>query len=59
MEKGETALQNVLSRKLQGTVELLQLDVANEESIKAAAKTVEEKHGRYVYLAAKTSTFRY
>ncbi|KAK4495201.1 hypothetical protein PRZ48_013528 [Zasmidium cellare] len=48
LEKGEKALQEVLSRKLEGTVELLQVDVASEDSINAAAKNVEEKYGRLV-----------
>lgn len=47
MEKGEAAVKDLESRNLPGSVELLQLDVSDEESIKAAAKTVEAKHGRY------------
>lgn len=34
------------SRKLPGTVELLQVDVASEESIEAAAKKVESEYRR-------------
>ena len=45
--KGETAVKDLQSRNLPGTVELLQIDVANEDSIAAAAKSVESKHGRY------------
>ncbi|MCJ1251201.1 hypothetical protein MMC30_008432 [Trapelia coarctata] len=45
-EKGEAAVKDLQSRKQPGTVELLQVDVANEESIAAAAKTVESKYGR-------------
>lgn len=47
-EKGQAALVDLRSRNLPGTVELLQLDVADESSIATAAKLVEEKHGRYV-----------
>ena len=46
-EKGDAAVKDLHSRKQPGTVELLQLDVASEESITAAAKTVESRHGRY------------
>lgn len=46
-EKGEAAVKDLQSRNQPGTVELLQVDVANEESIIAAAKEVESKHGRY------------
>ncbi|KAI0105685.1 NAD(P)-binding protein [Nemania sp. FL0031] len=45
-EKGQAALADLQSRNLPGTVELLHLDVAEESSIAAAAKLVEEKHGR-------------
>ena len=47
VEKGEAAIKELQSRKQPGTVELLQLDVASGESITAAAKSVESKHGRY------------
>ena len=47
VERGEAAVRDLQSRKLPGTVELLQLDVASDESISAAAKTVESKLGRY------------
>ncbi|KAF4637486.1 hypothetical protein G7Y89_g594 [Cudoniella acicularis] len=49
-EKGEIAIKDLESRELPGTVELLQLDVASDESISAAAKAVENKHGRYIHL---------
>ena len=49
-EKGEAAVRDLQSQKLLGTVELLELDVSNEESIVAAAKWVEEKYGRYAQL---------
>jgi len=45
-EKGEAAVKDLQSRKQPGTVELLQVDVASDESITAAAKRVESKHGR-------------
>ncbi|KAF2640387.1 NAD(P)-binding protein [Massarina eburnea CBS 473.64] len=44
--KGEKAVQELQSKNLPGTVEFLQIDVSKEESINAAAKHVEEKHGR-------------
>jgi len=44
--KGEAALKRLEPRSLSGTVELLQLDVSSQESITAAAKIVEAKHGR-------------
>jgi NAD(P)-dependent dehydrogenase (short-subunit alcohol dehydrogenase family) len=47
MEKGEAAVKDLESKNLPGTVELVQLDVANEDSIVAAAKAVESKHGKY------------
>ena len=47
VEKGEAAVKNLQSRNLPGTVELLQVDVDSDESITAATKTVERKHGRY------------
>ena len=49
-EKGEAAVKDLQSRKQPGTVELLTLDVASEESITSAAKTVESKYGRYAQL---------
>jgi NAD(P)-dependent dehydrogenase (short-subunit alcohol dehydrogenase family) len=45
IDKGELAVKNLQSRELPGTVHL---DVTSEESISAAAKTVEEKYGRYL-----------
>ena len=48
VEKGEAAVKDLKERSLPGTVELLQIDVSNEESILNAAKVVEEKYGRYV-----------
>lgn len=47
LEKGEGAVKDLQSRKLPGTVELLQVDVASPESITAAAKEVERKHRVY------------
>ena len=49
-EKGETALKELQSRKLPGSAELLVVDVNSEESIAAAAKKVENMHGRYEML---------
>ena len=46
VKKGTTAVNDLRSRGLPGSVELLQIDVSKEDSITAAAKEVEEKHGR-------------
>ncbi|KAJ3577077.1 hypothetical protein NPX13_g3493 [Xylaria arbuscula] len=46
VERGQAAVEELKSRNLPGTVELLHLDVSAEESVVAAAKVVEEKHGR-------------
>jgi NAD(P)-dependent dehydrogenase (short-subunit alcohol dehydrogenase family) len=50
VEKGEAAVKELQSRNQPGTVELLQVDVNSDESIIAAAKSVESKHGRYSQL---------
>ena len=47
VEKGKAAVKELQSRNLPGTVELIQIDVASEDSIFAAAKEVESKHARY------------
>ncbi|KAF3042037.1 hypothetical protein E8E11_000850 [Didymella keratinophila] len=46
VEKGTIAIEDLKSRNLPGSVELLQIDVSDETSIVAAAKTVESIHGR-------------
>ncbi|KAF3002103.1 hypothetical protein E8E13_009797 [Curvularia kusanoi] len=46
IEKGTTAINQLQSEKPSGSIELLQLDVSDEQSILQAAKAVEEKHGR-------------
>ncbi|KAF2848573.1 putative short-chain dehydrogenase [Plenodomus tracheiphilus IPT5] len=46
VEKGTTAVKDLASRSLPGSIELLQIDVSNEDSITAAAKEVEARHGR-------------
>ena len=48
IEKGETAIKELQSQQLKGTVELVQVDVTSEESVAAAAEEVKKKHGRYV-----------
>ena len=48
-EKGEAAVKDLQARGHPGSVELLHLDMKSHESIAAAAKTVEEKYGRYVF----------
>ncbi|KAB8336864.1 hypothetical protein FH972_021172 [Carpinus fangiana] len=56
IEKGGAAVKDLQSRKLAGTVELLQVDVSDEGSIKAAAKSVESKHGRLDALVNNAGT---
>ena len=51
VEKGEAAVKELQSRNQPGTVELLHVDVTSDESITAAAKSVESKHGRYLQLS--------
>ncbi|KAF2219266.1 hypothetical protein BDZ85DRAFT_268990 [Elsinoe ampelina] len=46
IQKGEDAIQKLQQHHQPGTIELLEVDVADESSISAAAKTVENKHGR-------------
>ncbi|KAI6905611.1 hypothetical protein KC318_g10172 [Hortaea werneckii] len=41
LEKGEKAVKDLKSRNLPGSVELLQLDITDPQSIEAAVKTVE------------------
>jgi NAD(P)-dependent dehydrogenase (short-subunit alcohol dehydrogenase family) len=45
--KGEAAVAALKERGLPGSVELVVIDVDSEESVEAAAKQVESKHGRY------------
>ncbi|KAI4100254.1 MAG: hypothetical protein LQ339_005561 [Xanthoria mediterranea] len=46
IEKGENALKELQSQQPKGTVEVIQVDVASEDSVAAAAKEVENRHGR-------------
>ncbi|KAL8858262.1 MAG: hypothetical protein Q9178_005274 [Gyalolechia marmorata] len=46
IEKGKTAINELQSLQPKGTVELVQVDVTSEESVEAAAREVENKHGR-------------
>ena len=46
LEKGEAALREVQAANLKGTVSLTQLDVTDDNSITAAAKSVEREFGR-------------
>jgi NAD(P)-dependent dehydrogenase (short-subunit alcohol dehydrogenase family) len=50
-DKGAAAVKKLQSLNLPGTVELVQIDVANEDSVAAAAKTVESTYGRSVYIS--------
>lgn len=47
-EKGTAAVKDLRSRNLPGEVEFVKVDVADEDSVAAAAKEVEKTHGRYV-----------
>jgi NAD(P)-dependent dehydrogenase (short-subunit alcohol dehydrogenase family) len=58
ISKGEAALKELQARNLPGSAELLQLDVTDEDSIAAAAKTVEATHGRYVHLTQSSKSRR-
>ncbi|PSR84147.1 hypothetical protein BD289DRAFT_500304 [Coniella lustricola] len=49
-DKGDDAVRNLKARGLAGSLDLVILDVAEEASIYAAAKHVEEKHGRLDHL---------
>jgi len=55
IEKGERAVKELQTQNLSGTVELVQVDVSSEDSVAAAAKAVESKHGKYVDTASSHS----
>lgn len=44
--KGTAALQDLQSRKLPGTIELVSLDLQSDENIKDAASSIGQKHGK-------------
>lgn len=46
LEKGEVAVREVQAANLKGTVSLMQLDVDDDASIEAAAKSIDEQFGR-------------
>ncbi|KAF2669201.1 NAD(P)-binding protein [Microthyrium microscopicum] len=46
LEKGQQAVEQLQSQQISGTVEVVQVDVSDEASVSAAAKTVESKYGR-------------
>ena len=50
LQKGESAVAELKFQHLNGTVELIQVDVTSEKSVAAAAKQVENKYGRNVPL---------
>ncbi|KAF3009711.1 hypothetical protein E8E13_008889 [Curvularia kusanoi] len=45
IDKGTAAVEDLKSRNLPGSIELLQIDVSDETSIATAARTVEHTHG--------------
>ena len=45
LDKGEKALSSIQSSKPAGTLSLVQLDITSDDSIAAAVKEVEAKHG--------------
>ena len=63
-EKGDAAVKDLQARSLPGSVEMLQLDVTNDDTIEKAASTVERDHGKLDILvnnagmANMTSTLR-
>ncbi|PVI04352.1 NAD(P)-binding protein [Periconia macrospinosa] len=46
VEKGKTAVQELQSRNLAGTAELVHLDVTDDSTITAAASTISSAHGK-------------
>ncbi|KAF2469717.1 NAD(P)-binding protein [Lindgomyces ingoldianus] len=46
MSKGETAIKEIQTRKPQGTLSLVQLDISDDESITAAAQQLASEFGR-------------
>lgn len=63
-EKGDAAVKDLQTRNLPGSVEMLQLDVTDDNTIERAASTVEHAHGKLDILvnnagmANMTSTLR-
>ncbi|EMD68715.1 hypothetical protein COCSADRAFT_81189, partial [Bipolaris sorokiniana ND90Pr] len=55
--KGEKAVQDLQSQNPPGTVEFMQIDVSKQDSIVAAAKHVEVKHGHPDVLVNNTRIF--
>jgi NAD(P)-dependent dehydrogenase (short-subunit alcohol dehydrogenase family) len=46
LQKGTEALQDLQSRNLSGSIELMQLDLQNDEHIGQTASTIASKHGK-------------
>ena len=63
-EKGDAAVQDLQSRNLPGSAEMLPIDVTNDDTINRAAATVEREHGKLDWLvnnaavASQTPTLR-
>lgn len=45
-DKGNAAVKDLESQKLPGSIEMLQVDLTSDDSIKKAAETVESGHGK-------------
>ena len=50
--KGEAAVEELQSLRYPGKVEFVQVDVADEQSVAAAATLVDNKWGRFVYIVS-------
>ena len=55
--KGEKAVETLKSLPIQGTVEVVQIDVLDDNSVDAAAKYVSENHGRLDVLVNNAGIF--
>ena len=56
VDKGQAAVKDLQSRNLPGSVELIQVDVTKDDTIEAAVKQVESKHGKLDILVNNAGT---